>query len=208
MEIVIENYSKKIRKQDVLKEINYSFTSGKLYGVFGKNGSGKTMLLRALAGLIFPTQGRILYDGRELRKDMDFPENIGIMIEYPDFIPQYTGFMNLKLLASIRNKIGDEEIYNTLDRVGLTPDDRRKVRKYSLGMKQRLGIAAAVMENPEILLLDEPFNALDETGIQLLHGLLEEYRDSGKLIIVASHDKEEVYRLADQVLYLEAGRIV
>ena len=113
MEIVIENYSKKIRKQDVLKEINYSFTSGKLYGVFGKNGSGKTMLLRALAGLIFPTQGRILYDGRELRKDMDFPENIGIMIEYPDFIPQYTGFMNLKLLASIRNKIGDEETLST-----------------------------------------------------------------------------------------------
>ena len=172
MEIKIDNYSKKFRSDYVLRNITYTFTGGRIYGLYGKNGSGKTMLMRAISGLIFPSEGCVKINGEELRKERDFPESLGLLLENPYFLTQYTGYQNLKLLASIKNKIGDEDIVHALERVGLEAADKRKVRKYSLGMKQRLGIAAAIMEEPDILLLDEPFNAIDEGGLQLIRDIL------------------------------------
>ena len=206
--IQIENMSKKIRDRVVLDGIDYTFRDGMTYGLKGINGSGKTMLMRVVSGLIYPTEGRVLVDGKELGKDVSFPESIGILIENPVFLDAYTGFGNLKLLASLNDRAGDEDIREILQKVGLDPDDTRKYRKYSLGMKQRLGIAAALMEKPKILLLDEPFNALDTDGVARFSRLIREGQERGALIIMSCHEEGKLEEFADVILHMENGRIV
>lgn len=208
MRIEINNLTKKIHGMTVLEDITVSFEPGKIYGLSGKNGSGKTMLMRSISGLIKPSSGEILIDGRILGKDFSFPPSIGVLIENPSFISKYTGFKNLKLLASVQNKINDEDINTILKNVGLNPNDKRVYRKYSLGMKQRLGIACALMEKPDIILLDEPINALDETGVKLVQDLLKIEKSRGAIIIISCHDKEELEFLSDEVLMMAEGKIV
>ena len=162
MKIEIKNVWKKIGKTEVLKDINLEFNGGKIYGLKGKNGSGKTMLMRAICGLITVTKGEIIVNGKRLGKDISFPNSIGVLIENPSFIDNFSGYRNLKALADINHIIGEEEIKNVIKLVGLDPNNKKKFKTYSLGMKQRLGIAAAIMEKPDIILLDEPINALDE----------------------------------------------
>ena len=187
----LEDYCKSFKSAEVLKNINLTLESGKVIGLKGKNGSGKTMLMRAISGLILPTSGKVYINDKELGRHISFPPSIGILIENPSFISNYTGFKNLKILASIQNRISDDEIRDAIRKVGLDPDDKRTFKKYSLGMKQRLGIAAAIMERPDIVILDEPINALDEAGAGLIKGLLDELKANGSLIIIACHDTEE-----------------
>lgn len=191
----------------MLKDISLQLSSGRIYGLKGNNGSGKTMLLRAICGFIFMDTGEIIVDGKQLGKEMSFPENTGVLIENPSFIEGYTGFQNLKVLSMIRNRVGDQELRESLIRVGLDPDDRRAYKKYSLGMKQRLGIACAIMEHPNLILLDEPVNALDENGIKLVRQILQEEKERGALIIVACHDKEELELLSDKIYTMAEGSI-
>ncbi|MEC1553309.1 ATP-binding cassette domain-containing protein [Bacillus haynesii] len=206
--IKIENVNKVIKKNIVLKNINLSLKKGMIYGFRGPNGSGKTMLFRVLSGLVKPSEGRVVIDGKELHKNISFPESVGILIEYPGFIPEYTGFANLKLLSMIQNKIKDHEVSAVISRVGLEPNDKRKFKKYSLGMKQRLGIAQAIMENPELLILDEPTNALDEEAVKTVHQLLLSLKNEGKTILVASHDRETLQKISDVIYDIESGKIV
>ncbi len=207
MKIKIEGFNKIIKGYLVLDNINLTLESGQIYGLFGENGSGKTMLLRAICGLLKPTSGIIEIDNRTLGKDMDFPESIGAIIENPEFFDDFTGYQNLKRLANIKKIIGDTEIHNVLTKVGLDPNDRRSVRKYSLGMKKRLSIAQAIMESPQILLLDEPTNALDEAGIQMFQNIMNEEKEKGTLIIIASHNKEDILDLVEHKIYLNYGAI-
>ena len=208
MVIKLTNVSKVIKKAKVLDNVNLELTSGKVYGLKGKNGSGKTMLMRVICGLISATEGTVEIDGKILGKDMTFPDSVGVLIENPAFIGNYTGFKNLKILASIQNRINDEEIKEAIRKVGLDPDDTRTFKKYSLGMKQRLGIAAAIMEKPDIVILDEPFNALDEAGAGLIKGILDELKANGSLIIIACHDTEELNYLSDEIYEIYEGQIV
>lgn len=207
MFIELTNVSKTIKGTVVLDNINLRMESGKVYGLKGKNGSGKTMLMRAVCGLI-STDGTVNINGEILGKDISFPRSIGVLIENPSFISNYTGFKNLKVLASIQNRINDEDIKNALIKVQLDPDDKRTYRKYSLGMKQKLGIAAAVMENPDIIILDEPINALDEAGAKQVHKILEEQKSRGAIIIIACHDREELEMLSDEIIEISEGKIV
>lgn len=206
MKITLKNVSKTIKGCVILDDINLEMESGNVYGLRGSNGSGKTMLMRAIAGLI-SVEGTIQLDDKLLGKDISFPESLGIMIENPVFIEDYTAFRNLFLLAMIKGTATKEDIRNALERVGLDPDDKRTYRKFSLGMKQRLGIACAIMEKPEILILDEPVNALDEDGITLVHDILEEERRRGALIIIACHDKEEMNALANKFFIVSEGKV-
>ena len=208
MKIKITHLSKNIKKAVILDDVNMELESGRIYGLKGKNGSGKTMLMRAICGLITPTNGTVEIDGKILGKDISFPESIGVLIENPSFISNYTGMKNLQVLASIQKRIGDEEIRNTLELVGLDPDDKRTFKKYSLGMKQRLGIAEAIMERPDIVILDEPINALDETGAAMIREILHNLRNEGKLIILACHDTEELNFLADEIYEIAEGKII
>lgn len=207
MEIKITSLTKKIGKSVVLENINLEFKGGKIYGLRGKNGSGKTMLMRVISGLILPTSGNVEINGRILGKDMSFPESIGILLENPAFIDSFSGYRNLKALADINRLISEEDIKETIQRVGLNPEDKKKYKKYSLGMKQRLGIAAAVMEEPEIILLDEPINALDESGVKEIRDLLFELKSEERIIIVACHDREELEYLADEIIEISDGKI-
>ena len=199
----LEDYCKSFKSAEVLKNINLTLESGKVIGLKGKNGSGKTMLMRAISGLILPTSGKVYINDKELGRQISFPPSIGILIENPSFISNYTGFKNLKILASIQNRISDDAIR----KVGLDPDDKRTFKKYSLGMKQRLGIAAAIMERPDIVILDEPINALDEAGAGLIKGLLDELKANGSLIIIACHDTEELNYLSDEIYEIYDGEI-
>ena len=206
MRVVLKNVCKDIKGARVLDNVNLELESGRVYGFKGKNGSGKTMLMRAISGLI-KVKGEIEIDGEILGKDFSFPPSIGILIENPSFISNYTGFKNLKILASIQNRISDDEIRDAIRKVGLDPDDKRTFKKYSLGMKQRLGIAAAIMERPDIVILDEPINALDEAGAGLIKGLLDELKANGSLIIIACHDTEELNYLSDEIYEVYDGEI-
>lgn len=208
MKIKITHFSKKIKKAVILDDVNMELESGRIYGLKGKNGSGKTMLMRAICGLITPNSGTVEIDGKILGKDISFPESIGVLIENPSFISNYTGMKNLQVLASIQKRIGDKEIRNALELVGLDPDDKRTFKKYSLGMKQRLGIAEAIMEKPDIVILDEPINALDEAGAAMIREILQNLRNEGKLIILACHDTEELNFLADEIYEIAEGKIV
>lgn len=203
----LEDYCKSFKSAEVLKNINLTLESGKVIGLKGKNGSGKTMLMRAISGLILPTSGKVYINDKELGRHILFPPSIGILIENPSFISNYTGFKNLKILASIQNRISDDEIRDAIRKVGLDPDDKRTFKKYSLGMKQRLGIAAAIMERPDIVILDEPINALDEAGAGLIKGLLDELKANGSLIIIACHDTEELNYLSDEIYEIYDGEI-
>lgn len=204
--IKIKNLTKVIKGQSVLKDINLNLVENKIYGFFGRNGSGKTMLFRAIAGLIKPTKGEIFIFGKQLGKDYSFPPDIGIIIENVGFWPQYTGFENLKLLASIRKRISDNDIKNAIKDVGLEPNDKRIYKKYSLGMKQRLGIAQALMEKPQLIVLDEPTNGLDNDGISSFRELLLKEKKRGATILLTSHNKEDINLLSDEKYYLEDGK--
>ncbi len=212
MELVLENVSKQIKKSlvidDVSVKLESSPESGMVYGLCGYNGCGKTMLMRLIAGLIRPTKGKIFIDGQQLGKDIDFPSSIGLLLENPAFLDRYTAFDNLKLIASLKKLITDEEIRESLRRVNLDPNDVRKYRKFSLGMKQRLGIAAAVMEHPDLILLDEPTNSLDTDGVELAAKIIQEEKERGALVILASHEKEFLENAADVIQKIEAGRFV
>jgi len=200
--------SKVIKSQIILKDINLSLNKGYIYGFRGKNGSGKTMLFRALCGLIRPTEGKVVIDGAELGKEMSFPPSVGVLIEHPGFLNGYTGFGNLKLLAKLNDVIDDDRIREAIRLVGLDPNDKRKYRKYSLGMKQRLGIAQAIMEEPDLIILDEPTNALDSDGVEELKNLLLTLKAKNKCILIASHDKEELDYLSDELFVMENGKII
>ncbi|SDJ81863.1 ATP-binding cassette domain-containing protein [Sediminibacillus albus] len=200
--------SKQIKKEQILTDIDLSLHKGKIYGFRGKNGSGKTMLFRLLCGLIRASKGSVNVDGKTLGEDISFPPSVGVLIEYPGFLNGYTGFKNLKLLAEINKIIDDEKIKQSIGMVGLDPDDKRKYRKYSLGMKQRLGIAQAIMEEPELIILDEPTNALDSDGVEEIKKVLLDLKADGKCILIASHDKEELDYLSDEIFMMENGKIV
>lgn len=203
----MRNVSKKIKGTVVLDNINYRFEGGNIYGLKGINGSGKTMLMRSICGLIH-TDGEIDIDGDILGSDISFPKSIGALLENPAFISSYTGKKNLKLLASIKDIINDEDIDSALKMVGLDCNDKRTYKKYSLGMKQKLGIAAAIMEKPDILILDEPLNAIDEYGITMLRTILENEKNRGAIIIITCHDTEELVKLSDVIINIDDGKIV
>jgi ABC-2 type transport system ATP-binding protein len=205
--IKMVNYSKVIKKKLILNNITYTFESGNIYGLFGRNGSGKTMILRAIAGLIFPSSGYVEIDGKILHKDIDFPPSIGVIIENTELLPQYSGFENLKILGEINKKVSEKDILKTLDEVGLSKQANLKVKEYSLGMKQKLSIAQAIFEKPRILLLDEPTNALDEDSILTVRNILLNLKKQGCTILIASHHKEDLNILADQTLKIVEGEI-
>ena len=192
----------------VIQDVSVSFLSGRITGLRGINGSGKTMLMRLIAGLIRPTEGKVFINEKQLWKDISFPESMGLLIENPAFLDHYSGLQNLKLLASVKDVISEDQIRKTIQEVGLNPNDKKKYRKYSLGMKQRLGIAAALMEKPDIILLDEPTNALDSDGIALLRPLLQREKDRGALILLSCHDFSILEDLSDEIYMMESGRIV
>lgn len=207
MEIYVNNATKKIKDSVILDSVNLELRSGYVYGFQGPNGSGKTMLMRLIAGLIRPTSGAVYIGQRKLGKDIDFPESLGLLIENPGFLPGYTGFRNLTLLAGIKSKIDDSQIRKAILDVGLEPDDKRMYKKYSLGMKQRLGIAAAIMESPELLILDEPTNALDDSGTEQICNLIKRERDRGALVIMSCHDSEILDRMSDEIFTVSEGKV-
>lgn len=208
MYIQLNNISKKIKGAVILDHITMQFQSGKVYGLQGKNGSGKTMLMRAICGLITLTEGEININGKILHKDISFPKSIGALLENPSFLNGYTGLENLKLLADIQGGIEESELKECLTKVGLDSEDSRVYRKYSLGMKQKLGIAAAIMGNPEIVILDEPINAIDENGVEAVRKIFNELKMRGSIIIVACHDREELKILSDEIIKISEGKIV
>lgn len=203
--IFIENVTKAFGGQEVLKTVCVKFEMGKIYGIAGRNGSGKTVLLKCICGLLYPTTGTVTVDGKVVGKEVDYPENIGFVIESPGFLPGYSGLKNLKYLASIRGKVKEDKIRNYMKLVGLNPDDKKHVGNYSLGMRQRLGIAQAFMEDPDILILDEPMNALDNHGVEEMRAVLLKMKEQGKLIVIASHVRDDIDILCDEVYGMDAG---
>ena len=208
MYIRLKCVTKKIKQDILLDNISLEFQGGKVYGLQGKNGSGKTMLMRAICGLITLSDGEINIDGEILHKDISFPRSIGALLENPSFLNGYTGLENLKLLADIQGRIEEKELRDCLAKVGLDADDKRVYRKYSLGMKQKLGIAAAVMGSPEIVILDEPINAIDEAGVEKVREILRGLKERGSVIIVACHDREELELLSDEIIKISKGGII
>jgi len=203
--VEIKNYCKSIKSRPILNNVSYNFEYGKIYGLYGHNGSGKTMLLRAIAGLLVPDSGSVVIDGKVLHKDMSFPPSIGIVIENMNLLPQYNAFDNLKILGKIKKTATDEDIKTALERVGLKSN--LKVKKFSLGMKQRLNIAQAVFEKQKIILLDEPTNALDNDGVQLIYKLLKEEKERGALVVITTHHKEDLEEVCDVVLEMTEGEL-
>ena len=203
--VEMRNVSKKLSSRLVLNDINYKFEYGKVYGLCGPNGSGKTMLLRAISGLIVPDEGEVIIDGKVLHKDISFPENAGIVIENMMLLPQYNAFDNLKLLAQLKKKADESDIHNVLERVGLKSD--LKVRKFSLGMKQRLNIAQAIFEKQNIILFDEPTNALDDEGVNLIYKIVKEEKERGALVVIATHHEEDLQEMCDIILNVSEGRL-
>lgn len=203
--IEIQNLSLTIKKTEILKDVNIGFEKGKIHGLIGRNGSGKTMLMKCICGFVRATSGTIRVNGKQVGKECDFPENIGIIIETPGFIPYYSGYKNLKLLADLNKKIGKEDIRNSMTKVGLDPDLKRHVRKYSLGMRQRLGLSQAIMENPDLLILDEPMNGLDKDGVADMRKYLLDLKEQGKTILIASHSSEDIAVLCDTVCEMDKG---
>jgi len=206
--IKLDNATKIINKKTVLDHISYAFEEGKIYGLYGINGSGKTMLLRAIAGLLVLNSGTIEIDNQILNKDIDFPNSIGIIIENMEMLGQYDAFTNLEIIGDIKKVVNKDDINNVLDKVGLKQFEKLKVRKYSLGMKQRLNIAQAIMEKPKYLLLDEPFNALDDSGRSMLYSILKEEKENGATIIIAHHYKDELLKVCDVLLEIKDGKIM
>ena len=199
MKIKLCEYTKILKKQTVLDGVSFEFTDDKIYGLHGKNGSGKTMLLRAICGLILPTKGYAEADGQIIGSDIEFPESVGIIIENMTMLPEYSGIDNLKMLAKIKG-IASES--------GLDPNDKKRVKAYSLGMKQKLNIAQAIMEKPKLLLLDEPTNALDDETVASVRALLLDMKKQGTLIIIASHNRDDLSTLCDEIIEIDKGKIV
>ena len=199
------NVTKSFRKERVLKGITHSFEQGKIYGIMGFNGSGKTVMFKCICGFLRPDSGEVIVQGRRIGKDGDFPRSVGMIIENPGFLPHVSGFSNLKRLAAIRNQVTDEQIRESIARVGLDPFSKKKVGQYSLGMRERLGIAQAIMEDPGLLVLDEPFNGLDKRGAQDVCGLLDELRGRGRTILIAAHNMMEIEYLCDTICEMDAG---
>lgn len=208
MKIKVSDLTKEYKGIKVLENISLQFESGHIYGIVGKNGSGKTMLLRAIAGLIVPTGGNVSVDGKIIGKDISFPPEMGILIEKPEFLNHLSGFDNLKFLAEIRKKVSDSGIKKYMEWFELVDDHKKTVRKYSQGMKQKLGIIQALMEEPELLILDESFNALDEASVEKLRELLLQYKKEGRLIIITSHHREDIESLCDKTYCIQEGRII
>lgn len=206
-EIVVNEVSKSIYGVPIINSISMKLVSGNVYGFQGINGSGKTMLMRLICGLIYPTKGEIVIDGKRLGKEITFPQSVGLLLENPAFLDSYTGYENLEMLASIKNIITREEIHEAITSVGLDPLDKRKYKKFSLGMKQRLGIAAAIMEKPDILILDEPTNSLDSSGVSLVKTILAKERERGAIIILACHDLPVLQDVSDEIFLLGQGKI-
>lgn len=205
--IKVENVTKKFGEDTALDDVSANFEKGKIYGIIGRNGSGKTVLFKTIIGFLKPTSGRVVVEGKEIGKDTDFADNIGMIIENPGFLGGFNGYKNLEYLAAIKKVIGKKEIQESMIRVGLEPHSKKKVGKYSLGMRQRLGIAQAIMENPDILILDEPMNGLDKQGVEDVRKILLDLREEGKTIILASHNKEDIEVLCDEVYEMERGRL-
>lgn len=205
--IAVSSVCKTFRRRDVLSDISMSFGEGRVVGLAGPNGSGKTMLMRIVAGLVKPTKGSVEIDGAVLGKDISFPPSLGLLLEGPAFINGYSGFDNLASLASIRGPVNVDSVHAWLWRVGLDPADRRHYRRYSLGMKQRLGIAAALMESPAVVMLDEPTNALDAGGVEMVRREVHAARERGATVILACHDAVVLRELSDEIWYLAEGHI-
>ena len=205
--ISVKNLSKDFGQERVLHSVTRDFEKGKIHGIVGNNGSGKTVLMKCICGFIKPTEGEITVSGKRIGTDCDFPESIGVIIETPEFIPYYSGFKNLKLLADIRHKITDDDIRRSMELVGLDPKLKKSVKKYSLGMRQRLGLAQAVMENPDLLILDEPMNGLDKDGVGDMRRYLLNLKEQGKTILIASHSAEDIDVLCDTVVEMDKGKM-
>ena len=208
MEIILKNLTKELNGNRVVNNVNLSLYAGKIYGLCGYNGCGNHVLMRLIAGMIRPTMGTVTIDGKQLGKDMDFPPKMGVLIENPAFLENYSGYENLRLLASISGKINSDMIEDVLERVGLSDSAKKKYRKYSLGMKQRLGIAAAIMEKPNLLILDEPTNALDTDGVQRTKEIIREERNRGTLVIMTCHDRAILEDLCDEIFNIEQGTVM
>ena len=206
--IQLQNVTKRIMENTVLDNVSYTFKSGFVYGLYGQNGSGKTMLLRAISGLINLDSGSIFIDGEKLHDKIEFPPETGIVIENMELLPECSAKRNLQMLAKIKNIADEKDIIFSLERVGLDPDSDKKVKKFSLGMKQRLNIAQAIFENQKIILLDEPTNALDEDAVQLIYKIIREEKSRGATIIVATHHKEDLKEVCDVILKIAEGKIV
>lgn len=206
--IQLQNVTKRIKENTVLDNVSYTFKSGFVYGLYGQNGSGKTMLLRAISGLINLDSGSIFIDGEKLHDKIEFPPETGIVIENMELLPECSAKRNLQMLAKIKNIADEKDIIFSMERVGLDPDSDKKVKKFSLGMKQRLNIAQAIFENQKIILLDEPTNALDEEAVQLIYKIIREEKSRGATIIVATHHKEDLKEVCDVILKIAEGKIV
>ena len=206
MEIIkVEDVSLTMQKTEILKNINITFETGQIYGLVGRNGSGKTMLMKCICGFVRPTKGSIFVGDKKIGQDLDFIEYAGIIIVTPGFIPYYSGLKNLMILAGLNKKITKEEVKKTMEQVGLNPKLKRYVGKYSLGMRQRLGIAQAIMEEPDILILDDPMTGLDNQGVEDIRKILLEQKEQGKTIIISSHNREDIDILCDQVWEMNHG---
>ncbi len=207
MTIEVKNISKSFNKNNILSDISVTFESGKIYGLVGRNGSGKSVFLKLICGFYVPTKGEILYDGINLNNRNEFPDNLRALIEKPSFFPDLTGYQNLKLLAKIQNKISDKEIEEALKIVNLYDEKDKKYSKYSLGMKQKLGIAQVIMEDPQVMILDEPFNGIEDKTVKQLINYFREHVGKDRIIIISTHIKEDLERLADVVIRFDAGKL-
>lgn len=207
MEIKLENVSKRFKNENVLNGISYSFESGKIYSIVGRNGSGKSVLLKIIAGLYLQDKGNVLFDNKNYNMINEIPDNLGIVIEQPSFINDLTGLENLKLLASIRNVATERDIVESLEIVNLKEDMNKKYSKYSLGMRQKLSIAQAIMEQQKVILLDEPFNGIDRQSVVAIKEYLKKAKNEDKLIIITTHIMDDVVDLSDVMLYIEDGML-
>ena len=203
--IVIKNVSKSFDGIEVLHDVNLDLEEGKIYGFIGRNGSGKSVLFKIICGLYYPTSGSVIVDGVDIHKNDVFPNDMRVLIEKPNFLPNLTGLENLKLLASIQNKITEEDIILILDKLNLKKDMNKLYHKYSLGMKQKLAVAQVFMENPKMMIFDEPFNGIEEKTVEVIKKILLEEKKNGKIILISSHIKEDIEELADTIYFVDAG---
>ncbi|MCD2493427.1 ATP-binding cassette domain-containing protein [Lacrimispora sp. NSJ-141] len=206
--IQVRNVTKRFNQFIALNNISLTFEEGKIHGIVGRNGSGKTVLFKCICGFMYPELGEIIVNGKRIGKDTDIAEDVGIIIENPGFLPNYSGYKNLRFLAELSGNVKKTRIEDVLELVGLDPSNRKNVGKYSMGMRQRLGIAQAILENPSLLILDEPMNGLDNQGVKDMRRLFLSLKEEGKTILLASHNKEDISVLCDTVIEMDHGEII